>query len=169
MQKWKFKRSDPSCGHALQYKFTVSSHYISPVSFGKKAYAVRLLLSSSPSTPLDIHYLTSTKSGSRVEVSMSCYASNKPAQYMWLGLYMFSLQLMCMACQELRCRVALSNLLGLPPLSTLWIGNAQLTCMQTMPVYPQTLFILPCSNPALTSFLFFPPFQFSLACIVSIK
>lgn len=74
----------------------------------------------------------------------------------WPGLHVFSLRLMCMACQESRCRVALSNLLGLPPLSALWIGNAQRTCVQTMPVCPQTLFILPCSNPASTRLLFFP-------------
>lgn len=106
-QKWKFKRSDPSCGRAPQYKFIISPHCASQFPLER-----RLMQSGCYSAPpLKIHYRMSTKPGSGVEASMSCYSSNN-LHDTWPGHYIFSLQSMCMACQASGWGVAISSLSG---------------------------------------------------------
>jgi len=168
MQKRKFKWSDPSCGHARRYKCILYLH----ITWARFPLEKRLTQSgccSAPPHPLPSAVLTLCQPSQAAGQSPQRHATALTSLHnIQPRLYVFSLQLTYVACQEPRRRAALSNLLGLPALSAPQRGDAQLTCMRTMLVHPQTLFILPCSNPALTCLLF-PPLPFSLACIVSIK
>jgi len=69
--------------------YSISPHYVSPVPFGKKAYAVRLLLSSSPPTPLRSPHLMPAEPGSGAEPPTSCHCSNQPAQHTAQALRVF--------------------------------------------------------------------------------
>lgn len=98
--------------------------YIVLASFLWKKDLMQSGCNSAP--PLNIHYLMSTKPGSGVEASMSCYSSNKPARYMAQAFHI-SLIVNVHGLPGTRMRGCSFQFVKIPPLSAFWIGNTQLT------------------------------------------